>query len=132
MKAYRCDYDDGYEVFSNFYWAKTRGQAKYHALYDERLGNPSNFVDIESHRISWADKLENVSDYEFALECLKHGYSYITYDSNGIKHELYEEDIPVLEKVGNVEGFWELYNNGKIKYNAKGISYLVNERNNND
>ena len=128
MKAYRCDYDDGTEVFSNFYWAKTRGQARSYALHDDKLGDPDNFIDIESHRASWADKLENASDYEFALECLKHGYSYITYDDNGIKRELYEEDVPVLEKVGSIEGFWKLYNKGKIQYDAKGISYLVNEK----
>ena len=132
MKAYRCDYDDGYEIFSKFYWAKTKGQARSHALYDDELGNPERFLDIDSYRIPWADGLENASDYEFALECLKHGYSYITYDDNGIKRELFEEDVPVLEKVGSVEGFWKLYNKGKIKYNDKGIPYLVNERNNND
>lgn len=132
MKAYRCDYDDGYEVFSNFYWAKTRGQAKYYALHDDELGNPERYLDIDSYRIPWADGLENVSNDEFVLECLKHGYSYITYDDNGIKRELFEEDVPILEKVGNIEGFWKLYNKGKIQYNAKGISYLVSEGKNNE
>lgn len=138
MKAYRCDYDDGYEIFSKFYWAKTKGQARSHALYDDELGNPERFLDIDSYRIPWADGLENVSNYEFVLECLKHGYSYTAYaactaDGNEfIRLELNEEDVPVLKKVGSIDNFVKLYNKGKIKFNNKGISYLVKGWKNND
>lgn len=137
MKAYRCEHDDGYETFSKFYWAKTRNKAKSCALYDDELGDPQRYLDIQAFRIPWADGLENVSNDDFILECLKHGYSYTAFatcnadvtadDSALITIELGKNDVPVLQKVGSIDNFLKLYTKGKIKFNDNGISYLVSE-----
>lgn len=51
-----------------------------------------------------------------------------TYDEYEIERDLCDEDLPVLEEIGgSVDKFWKLYNQSKIKYDEKGISYLVNK-----
>lgn len=135
MKAYRCEYHDGYETFSKFYWAKTRNKAKSCALYDDELGDPQRYLDIQAFRIPWADGLENVSNDDFILECLKHGYSYTACTADGnefITIELGKNDVPVLQKVGSIDNFLKLCTKGKIKFNDIGISYLVSEERKND
>lgn len=129
MKAYECQYENGYGVFVKFYWAETPGKAKAQALCDEELGEPENFIDIYAHRIPWADNLDNASSNEFYLESIKHGYDYVTYDENGMERYLSKKDVPTLEKIGgSINKFWKLYDQGKIKYDDKGISYLVNDK----
>lgn len=126
MKAYECHYEDGLEAFNNFYWAETAGKAREQAFYDDEMGEPDHYIDIDVRRIPWADGMENASQDEVALAALKQGYWFNTYDENGVERRLSEDDIPTLEKIGgSIDKFWKLYNQGKIKYDDKGISYLV-------
>lgn len=126
MKAYQCSYEGGGEIFSNFYWAPTAGKAREQAFYDGvEMGDPDRYIDIEVHRIPWADGMENASNDEVTIAALKQGYMFADPDFN---YDLSDLDLPVLEKLGgNVNKFWEFCYQGKIKYDDKGISYLVED-----
>lgn len=125
MKAYECRYEGGGEIFSNFYWVQTASKAREQAFYDDEMGDPDRYIDIDVHRIPWADGMENASNDEVTIEALKHGYMFADPDYN---YDLSDQDLPVLEKIGgSVNKFWEFCYQGKIKYDDKGISYLVNK-----
>lgn len=50
MKAYECRYEGGGEIFSNFYWAQTAGKAREQAFYDDEMGDPDRYIDIDVHQ----------------------------------------------------------------------------------
>lgn len=125
MKACEFRYEGGGEIFSTFYWAQTVGKAREQAFYDDEMGDPDRYIDIDVHRIPWADGMENASNDEVTIEALKQGYMFADPDYN---YDLSDQDLPVLEKLGgSVNKFWEFCYQGKIKYDNKGISYLVNK-----
>ncbi|WP_045923540.1 hypothetical protein [Bombilactobacillus mellis] len=70
--------------------------------------------------------MEHASEYTFLLESLRQGWIYDWYDDELRKDRyLDEEAVPVLEQVGNLENYWKLYDEGKIKLDSKGIPTLV-------
>lgn len=114
-KAYKIDWDDN-EFMPKIVWAETSGKAKSMCVYDEELGEPE-YLDLTAIRVPWADMLQHLSEYEFRTEWLKHGLSY-ELDGEGIAYVDFEA-LPLIEKVGDLRKFEDMYFNNQIIWNEK-------------